>query len=183
MMKRWAIFISGTGSNMTALLEKQNLAHVSLVVSSNPDAYGLKRAKRRSIPLIYFGINKKEINGDFLFISQWKDLIQTLKRHNIDCIMLAGFMKILPKEFIKEFEGRIFNIHPSVLPEYPGLESIKRAFDDKKSTGASLHVVDEGVDTGEVLFQKKVDLEKNLRLTELMVHIREHKLVRKILEL
>lgn len=173
MMKRWAIFISGTGSNMTALLEKQNLAHVSLVVSSHAKAYGLKRAKRRSIPTIIF--NSK--------LHSWKDLIHTLKDYNITHVMLAGFMKILPREFIKAFEGRVFNIHPSVLPDYPGLDSIERAFNDNKQTGCSVHIVDEGVDTGEVLFQKKVNLEKNLEWTKIMVHIQEHNLSRKVLGL
>lgn len=173
MMKRWAIFISGTGSNMMALLEKRNLAHVSLVVSSNPEAFGLKRAQKRSIPTMVF--NNK--------LHQWKDLIQTLNDANIDYIMLAGFMKVLPKEFVKAFEGRIFNIHPSVLPDYPGLKSIEKAFADKKHSGCTVHVVDEGVDTGEILFQKKVALEENLEWTEMMVHIREHNLSRKVFAL
>ncbi len=171
-MKRWAVFISGTGSNMVAFLERQHLAHVSLVVSSNSKANGLEKAKRRSIPCIV-------LEKDFL----WKDLIEELKNLNITHVMLAGFMKILPKEFIKEFEGRIFNIHPSVLPDYPGLNSIERAFNDKKDTGCSLHAVDEGVDTGAVVLQRKVSLEESLEWTELMVHIQEHKLMRKFLEM
>lgn len=164
---------------MTAILEKQNLAHVSLVVSSNPNAYGLKRAKRRSVPTIVF--NSKLYSDNVL--NAWNDLIETLKSHNINNIMLAGFMKILPPEFIKAFEGRIFNIHPSTLPDYPGLESIERAFNDKKHSGCSVHLVDEGVDTGKVLFQKKVPLEKSLEWTKMMVHIQEHKLSRKVLNL
>lgn len=170
MMKRWAIFISGTGSNMTAILEKQNLSHVSLVVSSNPNAYGLKRAQRRSIPTIVFD-------------GSWNDLIACLKDHNINHIMLAGFMKILPSVMIKAFEGRIFNIHPSTLPDYPGLNSIERAFKDGKHSGCSVHKVDEGVDTGEVLLQKKVTFEENLEWTKMMVHIQEHNLSRKVLAL
>jgi phosphoribosylglycinamide formyltransferase-1 len=173
MMRRWAIFISGTGSNMVALLEKQNLAHVSLVVSSTDSAYGLQRAKRRSIPTMIFDTKAES----------WNELIETLKSHDIDSILLAGFMKILPKDFIQAFEGRIFNIHPSILPDYPGIKSIERAFADKKDSGCSFHVVDEGVDTGQVLLQKKVSLQENLAWTELMVHIQEHKLVRKSLEL
>ncbi len=171
-MKRWAVFISGTGSNMVAFLEKQNLAHVSLVVSSKESAYGLQRAKRRSIPTVIF--NSK--------LHSWKDLIDTLKNANITHVMLAGFMKILPPEFIKEFEGRIYNIHPSLLPDYPGVNSIERAFNDKKHSGCTVHLVDEGVDTGKVLLQKKVALEKSLEWTEMMVHIQEHKLTRKVLE-
>lgn len=170
MMKRWAIFISGTGSNMVALLEKQNLAHFSLIVSSKSTAYGLKRAKRRSIPTTVFDGN-------------WNELIKTLQNLKIDSIMLAGFMKILPKEFIQAFDGRIFNIHPSLLPEYPGMKSIERAFSDKNPSGCSVHVVDEGVDTGKVILQKKVSLEKSLEWTEMKVHIQEHKLTRKLLEL
>lgn len=172
MMKRWAVFISGTGSNMVALLERQNLAHVSLIVSSKETAYGLKRAKRRSIPTLVFNNQ----------LHSWNSLIAELKNLNITHIMLAGFMKILPPEFIKAFEGRIFNIHPSCLPAYPGLGSIERAFQDKKTAGCTVHLVDEGVDTGEILFQKKVSLEKNLEWTEMMVHIQEHKLTRKVLQ-
>jgi phosphoribosylglycinamide formyltransferase-1 len=178
MTKRWAIFISGTGSNMTALLERQNIAHIALIVSSNPHAYGLIRAKRRSIPtMVFLALDKK---GQ---LSDWKDLIETLKGLNIDGIMLAGFMKILPKEFVKAFEGRIFNIHPSLLPAYPGIKSIERAFHDQTHSGASVHMVDEGIDTGRVLYQRKVQREENLEWTEMMVHILEHKLSRKVLEL
>lgn len=179
-MKRWAIFISGTGSNMTALLEKQNLAHVALIVSSNLNAYGLKRAKRRSIPTVIFNTKDAKRDGE---ISNWKDLIETLKGLNIDGIMLAGFMKILPQEFVQAFEGKIFNIHPSILPDYPGVNSIERAFADKKHTGATVHLVDEGIDTGKVLYQRKVALEETLEWTEIMVHILEHKLSRKVLNL
>jgi phosphoribosylglycinamide formyltransferase-1 len=179
MTKRWAIFISGTGSNMTALLEKRNMAHISLIVSSNPLAYGLSRARRRSIPTVVFN-PKSSVKCDMEQISNWKDLIETLKGLNIDCIMLAGFMKILPPEFIKAFEGKIFNIHPSVLPAYPGTKSIERAFNDQVHSGASVHLVDEGIDTGKVLYQQKVRREENLEWTEMMVHILEHKLSRKV---
>lgn len=184
MTKRWAIFISGTGSNMMALLERQNIAHIALVVSSNPNAYGLLRAKRRSIPTIIFDTKKtSDAKREGEQISNWKDLIETLKGLNIDHVMLAGFMKILPKEFITAFEGKIFNIHPSLLPAYPGINSIERAFNDRVHSGASVHLVDEGIDTGRVLYQRKVELEESLEWTELMVHILEHKLSRKVLEL
>lgn len=172
-MKRWAVFISGTGSNMVALLEKQNIAHVSLVVSSSEKAYGLQRAKRRSIPTLVF--NNK--------LHDWNSLITQLKNLNITHVMLAGFMKILPEEFVKAFQGRIFNIHPSVLPEYPGLNSIERAFHDHKNSGCTLHVVDEGVDTGKVLLQKKVVRQETLDWTEFQVHVEEHKLTRKVFEI
>ena len=102
-----------------------------LVVSSNPRAYGLLRAKRRSVPTMVFD-NK---------VTKWTELIDTLKSFGIENIMLAGFMKILPKEFVKAFEGRIFNIHPSVLPDYPGIKSIEKAFNDNKHSGCSLHRV------------------------------------------
>lgn len=183
MAKRWAIFISGTGSNMTALLERRNIAHVALVVSSNPNAYGLSRAKRRSIPTVVFNPKKSDAKCDMEQIFNWKDLIEALKGLNIDSIMLAGFMKILPPEFVKAFEGKIFNIHPSVLPAYPGINSIERAFNDQADLGASVHLVDEGVDTGHVLYQQKVERKEDLAWTEMMVHILEHKLSRKVFEL
>src|SRR5690606_17172881 len=101
------------------------------------NAYGLKRAKRRSVPSVIF--HKDSVDG----IASWKSLIETLKHYNINSVMLAGFMKILPKEFLNEFELNIFNIHPSLLPQYPGINSIQRAFDDGKDLGVSLHKVDE----------------------------------------
>src|SRR5690606_29558942 len=102
--------------------------------------------------------------------------------YNIEYILLAGFMKILPLEFISEFEGRIFNIHPSLLPEYKGINSIERAFNEGSDSGASLHIVDEGVDTGEVLLQRRVVKQESLEWTELMVHIKEHNCVKKAVE-
>ncbi len=160
---------------MAAVFEKKHIP-VSLIVSSSPNAYGLKRAKRRSVPTLIF--HKDSPQG----IATWKSLIAELKNYNIEYILLAGFMKILPLEFLKEFEGRVFNIHPSLLPQYPGIKSIQRAFEDGNDSGVSLHVVDEGVDTGEIVLQRRVSKQESFEWFELMIHIKEHISVRRAVE-
>ena len=143
--KNWAIFISGRGSNMEALLEIPFDVSVCMVVSSNKNNSGIKKAKRAGIPVYYFSKDKS-----------WDQLDQQLKIRRVDCIFLAGFMRILPKSFVNAWKGCIWNVHPSLLPAYPGLNSMQRAFSDGHEMGVSVHEVDAGVDTGALVRQKKI---------------------------
>lgn len=143
-----------------------------MVVSNNPDAYGVERAKKHNVPIM---ILPKPIKP-----SDWKSLSDHLKANKIDRIFLLGFLRIVPVEFIKEWEHKILNLHPSLLPAYPGLKSIEKSYYDKAEMGVTVHWVTEGLDEGPVLLQEKiVGTAENLTLmaAEEMIHQLEHKLV------
>jgi len=172
---RWAIFISGTGSNLSALLEERPLLDINLVLSSKPKAYGLLRAKRAGIPTSILPTS-----------IQWNAVHEQLLQHRIEAIFLLGFMKVLPDEFIAHWKGKILNLHPSLLPFYPGLHSIERAWQEKQKLGATVHQVIAEVDQGEIILQRKVPIpvEKHYPLSqyELWVHIHEQKLIREAIK-
>ena len=150
-----AVFISGTGSNLKNLikfsLKKNSKFKINLVISNNSKAKGLKYAK-------YFKIKKNIIDYKNNKIAE-KKILLNLDKNNIDLICLAGFMKILSKEFIKKFNGKIINIHPSLLPKYKGLNTHKKAIKNKdKLTGCSVHYVSAKLDSGKIILQKKVKI-------------------------
>ena len=152
------IFISGTGSNFKNLVKFSKLRispiEIHLVISNNPKAKGLIFAKKYRI--------KKKI---FKFKEQKKDenkILIYLKKNKIDLICLAGFMKVLSKNFIKEFKGKILNVHPSLLPKYKGLNTHIRAINNKeKFSGCTIHFVNSKLDSGKIILQKKVKINKN----------------------
>lgn len=164
MKKRWCVMISGTGSNLNALLNSG--ANIALVVSSTPNAFGLLKARRYGIPTL---ILSRPID--------WGGLLEDLKRYRIDNIFLAGFMKIVPESFLKSFWGTIVNLHPSLLPKYPGLDSIQKAFQNNDELGCTVHHVIPAVDSGEIIFQRRVPTLSTLEGSEFMVHISEQRLV------
>ena len=154
---RTAVFISGTGSNLKNLikfsLKKVSPIEINLIVSNNIKAKGLKFAK-------LYKIKKKVYNYDKKKISE-KRILKDLKSNNIKLICLAGFMKILSKDFIRKFKGKILNIHPSLLPKYKGLNTHYRAIQNKeKYSGCTVHLVNSKLDSGKIILQKKVKLSK-----------------------
>ena len=154
---RTAVFISGTGSNLKSLikfsLKKVSPIEINLIVSNNVKAKGLKFAK-------LYKIKKKVYNYDKKKISE-KRILKDLKSNNIKLICLAGFMKILSKDFIRNFKGKILNIHPSLLPKYKGLNTHLRAIRNKeKYSGCTVHFVSSKLDSGKIILQKKVKLSK-----------------------
>ncbi len=154
---RTAVFISGTGSNLKNLIEfslkKVSPIEVNLIVSNNLKAKGLKFAK-------LYKIKKKVYNYDKKKISE-KRILRDLKSNNIKLICLAGFMKILSKDFIRNFKGKILNIHPSLLPKYKGLNTHDRAIqNNEKYSGCTVHLVNSKLDSGKIILQKKVKLSK-----------------------
>ncbi|MDA9733045.1 phosphoribosylglycinamide formyltransferase [Candidatus Pelagibacter sp.] len=172
---RTAVFISGTGSNLESLIKfsKTNKSPLSIefVVSSNPEAKGLNYAKT-------YKIKKKILNFKNKNLSE-KELLFLLKVNNIEMICLAGFMKILSKNFIKKFKGKILNIHPSLLPKYKGLNTHKRVLNNKeKYSGCTVHFVNARLDSGKIILQKKVKISKNETEASLAKKIlaQEHKL-------
>ena len=161
---RTAVFISGKGSNLKNLIKfstkKKSRFKIILIVSNNSKSIGLKYAKQ-------FKIKKKIINYRDIENSE-NLLIKRLKKEKIHLICLAGFMKILSKRFIQKFDGKILNIHPSLLPKYKGLNTHLRAIKNKdKYSGASVHKVTEKLDSGKIIFQKKVKILKKDTLKSL----------------
>ena len=168
----WAIFVSGRGSNLSALIECSFLDSIGLVVSSHSHAYGLKKARRYGIPI-------KVLTSKI----DWQDLLLSLKTYNISKVFLAGFMKILPAHFINKWQKPIVNIHPSLLPQYPGLNSIERSFKDRKPMGCTLHKVIDKVDMGNIIFSSAIPQVPSLETAEFLIHIEEQKLGRKQFQL
>ena len=172
---RTAVFISGTGSNLKSLIKfsKTNKSPISLefIVSNNSKARGLNYAK-------IYDIKKKVLKFKNKNLSERK-LLSVLKVNNIEMICLAGFMKILSKNFIKKFKGKILNIHPSLLPKYKGLNTHKRVLNNKeKYSGCTVHFVNAKLDSGKIILQKKVKISKNETEASLAkkILVQEHKL-------
>ena len=168
---RTAVFISGTGSNLENLikfsLKKRSPIQIILIISNNTKAKGLKFAK-------LYKIKKKVYNYDKKKISE-KRILKDLKSNNIKLICLAGFMKILSKDFIRNFKGKILNIHPSLLPKYKGLNTHHRVIQNKeKYSGCTVHLVNSKLDSGKIILQKKVKLSKEETPSSLQKKILKH---------
>ena len=150
-----AVFISGRGSNLKSIINfsKKKLSPIKivLVVSSNKEAQGLNYAKINNIKNIVV-IYKNKLKTE-------KKLLDALLKYKIRLICLAGFMKILSKKFILKFEGKILNIHPSLLPNYKGLNTHRRVIKNKeKFTGCTVHLVNSRLDSGKIILQKKIKI-------------------------
>jgi len=166
MLLKLAILISGRGSNMEAILraiKKQNIPIVPTVVISNkPSARGLRIARGLDVKTEI--VESKGFQG-----SKWEydqKIIGVLNKYGVmpknSLICLAGFMRILSPEFIKKFKNRILNIHPSILPAFPGLDAQRQAIESGVShSGCTVHFVDEGVDTGPILVQETVKIKND----------------------
>jgi len=151
-----AVFISGTGSNLKSLIKfsklKKSPITIRIIISNNPKSKGLKYAKINKIKKKVFNLNSTLFE---------KKAINELKKNNINLICLAGFMKILSKSFIKNFNGKILNIHPSLLPKYKGLNTHIKAIKNKdKYSGCTVHLVNSKLDSGRIINQKKVRINK-----------------------
>ena len=170
-----AVFISGTGSNLKSLIKffKTNKSPISinLIISNNPKAKGLRYGK-------IFKIKKKIFSFKDKSDSETKLLI-TLNKHDIKLICLAGFMKILSKNFIQKFKGKILNIHPSLLPKYKGLDTHEKVLSNNENySGCTVHFVNSKLDSGKIILQKKVRILKNETKKSLAkkILLQEHKL-------
>ena len=155
--KKTAVFISGAGSNLRNLIKfskiKKNPISIDLIISSTKGAKGLKFADQ-------FSIKKKILNFKNVKITE-KKLLTLLKKNKIEFICLAGFMKILSKNFIKKFNKKIINIHPSLLPKYKGLNTHIKAIENKdKFAGCTVHYVTEKLDSGKIIVQRKIKITK-----------------------
>ncbi len=179
--KNIAIFISGRGSNLKSLIKyskkKKSLFKIILVISNNTKADGLKYATKSNIK--NFGI-KYRSKSYFENRS-----LKLLKQQNLDLLCLAGFMKILSYSFIRKFSKPILNIHPSLLPKYKGLNThLKALRNNDKFAGASVHKVNQKLDSGKIILQKKVKILKkdNIKSLEKKVLKIEHEIYPKAIE-
>ncbi len=155
-MKKLGILISGSGTNLQAIIDNIETgfipAEISIVISNNPDAYGLKRAEKKGISIEV--INHKDYPSREEFE---KKLIEKLDSYNVDYVILAGFMRVLTVFFINHFKNRILNIHPALLPSFPGVNAQKQAFDyGVKFSGCTVHFVTKEVDVGPIVIQAVV---------------------------
>jgi phosphoribosylglycinamide formyltransferase-1 len=160
-MKKIAIFISGSGTNMKAIIEAVKTgvinAEISFVFSNKADALGLKFAKNMGITTEI--LNHKNFNSRLEFDME---MLEIVKKHQLDLICLAGFMRLLTKEFLQELTMPIINIHPSLLPDFKGANAVRDAFEaDVKRTGCTVHYVVPEMDAGEIIVQKSVDVTEN----------------------
>jgi phosphoribosylglycinamide formyltransferase 1 len=175
---RIGILISGRGSNMIALADAVRAgrvpnAQVAVVISDQPDAAGLGRAKERGIEtLVLERRGRKRAEHD-------REIIAALNERNIDLVCLAGYMRVLSSEFIEAFRGRILNIHPSLLPSFPGLDAQQQALEHGvKLTGCTVHFVDETLDGGPIIAQRAVPVSDDDTVESLSARIleQEHEL-------
>ena len=177
-MKRLAIFVSGSGTNMENILrhiqEGKIQAEASLVVSDNPGAYALERAEKFGVESVV--VDRKKFDSKENFEAE---IQRRLAGKKIDYIVLAGFMRILSPSFVKAYRGRILNIHPALLPDFPGAHAIRDAWEAKvRKTGVTVHFVDEGVDTGPVILQREVPVtaDDTLESLEKEIHAVEYEI-------
>ena len=176
-----AVFISGTGSNLKSLIQftkkRKSPISIELIISDNPKAQGLKFSK-------IFKILYKVIKYENKTRAE-KEIISEIKKKKIKLICLAGFMKILSKDFINSFKGKILNIHPSLLPKYKGLNTHKRVILNKeKYSGCTVHFVNSKLDSGKIILQRKVKVSKSDTAKSLSekILIQEHKLYPKAIQ-
>lgn len=166
------VLISGRGSNLQAIIdaiERNELAaRIAVVISNRPDAYGLERARIHHIEALCIPSKGRE-RGDFEM-----ELAEAVESRGVELVCLAGFMRILSPFFIRRFRHRIMNIHPALLPSFPGEEAQRQAFDyGTKVTGCTVHFVDEGTDTGPVIIQIPVQVDEEDTVESLSSRILE----------
>jgi len=182
-MLSFAVFISGNGSNLQAIIDATSNGlidgQICCVLSNKKEAYGLARAKKSNIPTIVIEHQNYENREEFD-----NALLQSLQKYNPDLIVLAGFMRILTPVFIKPYLGKLINIHPSLLPKYPGLNTHQKVIDNKDTEhGVTVHFVDENLDGGPICAQSTMKVESDdIETLEKRIHELEHELYPKVIQ-
>ncbi len=184
-MKRIAFLVSGSGTNMQNLIQKIKAREIpadpAIVISNKPGVKALEKAAA-------FGVKTEVIDHKAYATRELFDeaLAKCLDSHKIDIIVLAGFMRVLTPDFVRKYYGRLINIHPALLPAFPGAHAIKDAWNAKvKETGVTVHFVDSGVDTGPVILQRKVPVlsADTLEILETRIHQVEYEIYPEALKL
>ena len=160
---RLAVFISGSGSGMEALLRHQEsnpcLHETTLVISNIADASGLNKAEAHNVKTVTLELDATIVNKKKRRESHEARVMMVLEEHDIEAVILSGYMRILSPLFVRAWEGRLLNIHPSLLPKYPGAHAHRDALADGATvTGCTVHLVDEGIDTGQILAQSQLEI-------------------------
>lgn len=167
------ILISGRGSNMTAIVDAVQSgripdAEIVVVISDKSKAQGLEKAKERGVETVVVTRNKRSRE------EHDAEIIAELKKRNVEIVCLAGYMRLLSSDFVRSFPNKIINIHPSLLPSFPGLDAQKQAFDyGVKITGCTVHFVDEDLDHGAIILQKSVEVSNDETAESLSAKILE----------
>lgn len=183
MAKKIAIFASGSGSNFQAIqeaIERGELdAKIELVVTDKPNAFVVTRAEKFGIPVHAFLAKNYASKATYE-----KEIVEALHEKNVEWIVLAGYMRLIGETLLSAYSNRIVNIHPSLLPSFPGKDAIGQAIEHGvKITGVTVHFVDEGMDTGPILAQAPVEVvDGNRETTEERIHAIEHQLYTKTLK-
>lgn len=181
--RRVAVLASGSGTNFEAIVQvarSRNWPVVFVLISDRPRAKVIRRANRLGVPTLV--LPSRAFPSRDAYNQALLRELQALEP--LDLVVLAGYMKILPPDIVRAFQGRLINIHPSLLPAYPGLHAIQRAFEaGEKKTGVTVHWVDEGVDTGPVIAQVEVPIfpDDTLESLEARVHEAEHRLYPRVI--
>ena len=160
-MIRIAVLASGRGTNLQAIIKAiqtgQIDGEIKIVISDNPKAYALKRAKVNQIKTQVVCYKQYPSKREYEL-----EILKHLTNYNIDLVVLAGYMRLLGSVFIKQYRHRIINIHPALLPAFPGLHAQRQAIDyGVKISGCTVHFVDEGMDTGPIILQKAVEIKQS----------------------
>ncbi|MFT8319601.1 MAG: phosphoribosylglycinamide formyltransferase [Bacillus sp. (in: firmicutes)] len=183
-MKNIAIFASGSGSNFQAIVDavesKKIHANISLLVCDKPEAYVLERAGKHHIPTYVFSAKRFQTKAAYE-----QEILNELKSKRVDLIILAGYMRLIGDTLLQAFPQQIVNVHPSLLPQFPGKDAIGQALKaGVPKTGITIHYVDEGMDTGPTIAQQEVTVEKNETIESLQtkIHSLEHKLYPEVIK-
>jgi len=175
---RLGVLVSGAGTNLQAILDTVHGRHgieVVCVAASRNEAAGLARARSAGVPTAVYPAGEYESRA-----ARDTALGDHLAAHEVDLVVLAGFMELLDPAFVRRFEGRILNVHPSLLPAFPGVRAIEQALEyGVRVTGVTVHFVDEGVDTGPILLQEAIELPyaADIARVEERIHAVEHRLL------
>lgn len=179
---RLAVFVSGSGTNLQAIIDACiPSVEIVLVLSNNPEAYALERARKHGIPVEVADHRRYSDREEYD-----KHLLKVLESYGVDLIALAGFMRILSSFFVRAYKNRIINIHPALLPSFPGIHSAKQALEGGvKYTGCTVHFVDEGVDTGPIILQAAVPVYDDDDEESLLerIHKEEHRIYPEAIDL
>jgi len=182
-MFSFAVFISGNGSNLQAIIEATQNGiidgKICCVLSNKKEAYGLVRAQEANIPCIVIEHQNFKSREEFD-----NAIVQSLKEYAPDLVVLAGFMRILTPVFIKHYLGKIINIHPSLLPKYPGLNTHQKVIDNKDvKHGVTVHFINENLDSGQICAQSSMKVKsKDIEELEKSIHELEHELYPKVIQ-
>jgi phosphoribosylglycinamide formyltransferase 1 len=183
-MKKIAVFASGSGTNFQAIIDSIQAgeldAKIELLVCDQKSAFCVERAQKADIPVFVFTAKQYENKAAYE-----QEILQQLQKFEVEFIVLAGYMRLMGHTLLNAYQGKMVNIHPSLLPAFPGKDAIGQALNaGVKKSGVTVHFVDEGMDTGPIIEQQEVDLDENETLDSLQnkIHAVEHKLYPAVLQ-